>query len=103
LIEKYGYAPLESVRDMLGVSQELRENLCIAAHLAHVAYAGRLDEQGRVVPRYRITMASGLDEETCRRVNLGYLDYRTLDYEAMRADSDTLVVADAGRDLYQIA
>jgi len=103
LIEKYGYAPLESVRDMLGVSQELRENLCIAAHLAHVAYAGRLDEQGRVVPRYRITMASGLDEETCRRVNLGYLDYHTLDYEAMRADSDTLVVADAGRDLYQIA
>ena len=103
LIEKYGYAPLESVRDMLGVSQELRENLCIAAHLAHVAYAGRLDEQGHVVPRYQITMATGLDEETCRRVNLGYLDYRTLDYDAMRSDSDTLVVADAGRDLYQVA
>lgn len=102
LIEKYGYAPLESVRDMLGVSQELRENLCIAAHLAHVAYAGRLDEQGRIVPRYQITMASGLDEETCRRVNLGYLDYRRLDYDAMRADPDTLVVADAGRDLYQV-
>jgi nickel-dependent lactate racemase len=102
LIEKYGYAPLESVRDMLGVSQELRENLCIAAHLAHVAYAGRLDEQGRVVPRYQITMATGLDEETCRRVNLGYLDYRTLDYEAMRSDPDTLVVSDAGRDLYQV-
>jgi nickel-dependent lactate racemase len=103
LIEKYGYAPLESVRDMLGVSQELRENLCIAAHLAHVAYAGRLDEQGRVVPRYRITMATGLDGETCRRVNLGYLDYRALDYESMRADPDTLVVADAGRDLYQVS
>jgi lactate racemase len=102
LIEKYGYAPLESVRDMLGVSQELRENLCIAAHLAHVAYAGRLDQHGKVVPRYQITMATGLDEETCRRVNLGYLDYRTLDYEAMRSDADTLVVADAGRDLYQV-
>jgi lactate racemase len=102
LIEKYGYAPLESVRDMLGVSQELRENLCIAAHLAHVAYAGRLDDEGRVVPRYRITMASGLSEETCRRVNLGYLDYRTLDYESMRADADTLIVSDAGRDLYQV-
>ena len=101
LIEKYGYAPLESVRDMLGVSQELRENLCIAAHLAHVAYAGRLDQHGKVVPRYQITMATGLDEETCRRVNLGYLDYRTLDYEAMRSDPNTLVVADAGRDLYQ--
>ena len=47
LIEKYGYAPLESVRDMLGVSQELRENLCIAAHLAHVAYAGRIDDEGK--------------------------------------------------------
>jgi nickel-dependent lactate racemase len=101
LIEKYGYAPLESVRDMLGVSQELRENLCIAAHLAHVAYAGRLDDEGKIVPRYRITMASGLEEETCRRVNLGYLDYRSFDYEKMGAEPDTLVVADAGRDLYQ--
>jgi len=101
LIEKYGYAPLESVRDMLGVSAELRENLCIAAHLAHVAYAGRLDGEGRVVPRYNITMATGLDEETCKRVNLGYLDYRSLDYNAMRSDPDTLVVKDAGRDLYQ--
>lgn len=100
LIEKYGYAPLESVRDMLGVSEELRENLCIAAHLAHVSYAGRMDEQGKVVSRYRITMASGLDEETCRRVNLGYLDYRTFDYEV--DDADTLVVKDAGRDLYQV-
>jgi lactate racemase len=102
LIEKYGYAPLEVVRDMLGVSQELRENLCIAAHLAHVAYAGRLDEHGKVIPRYQITMASGLDEETCRRVNLGYLDHRSLDYEALRSDPDTLIVENAGRDLYQI-
>ena len=102
LIEKYGYAPLEIVRDMLGVSQELRENLCIAAHLAHVAYAGRLDDQGKVVPRYKITMASGLDAETCRRVNLGYLDHRSFDYEALRSDPDTLIVENAGRDLYQV-
>jgi lactate racemase len=103
LIEKYGYAPLESVRDMLGVSEELRENLCIAAHLAHVAYAGRTDEDGNIVPRYRITMASGLDEQTCRRVNLGYLDYRTFDYETRRSDPDTLIVNDAGRDLYKVS
>ncbi|HJS23621.1 MAG TPA: lactate racemase domain-containing protein [Pyrinomonadaceae bacterium] len=102
LIEKYGYAPLEIVRDMLGVSQELRENLCIAAHLAHVAYAGRLDAEGKVIPRYKITMASGLDEETCRRVNLGYLDHRSFDYEALRSDPDTLIVENAGRDLYQV-
>ncbi len=103
LIEKYGYAPLESVRDMLGVSQELRENLCIAAHLAHVAYAGRTDEEGKIVPRYRITMATGLDEETCRRVNLGYLDHRTFNYQSFASDPDTLIVHDAGRDLYRVS
>jgi nickel-dependent lactate racemase len=100
LIEKYGYAPLESVRDMLGVSQELRENLCIAAHLAHVAYAGRVDDDGNIVPRYRITMATGIDEQTCKRVNLGYLDYRSFDYRT--TDPDTLIVNDAGRDLYRV-
>ncbi len=103
LIEKYGYAPLECVRDMLGVSQELRENLCIAAHLAHVAYAGRTDDHGKVIPRYQITMASGLDEATCRRVNLGYLNYRTFDYSQLESDPDTLIVKDAGRDLYKVA
>ena len=102
LIEKYGYAPLESVRDMLGASAELRENLCIAAHLAHVAYAGRTDEHGRVVPRYRITMATGIDEETCKRVNLGYADYRTIDAAGMSTDPNTFVVKDAGRDLYKL-
>ncbi len=44
-------------------------------------------------------MATGLDEETCRRVNLGYLDHRTFE---MAADDDTLIVKDAGRDLYQV-
>jgi hypothetical protein len=103
LIEKYGYAPLESVRDMLGASEELRQNLCIAAHLAHVAYAGRIDEHGQVVSRYRITMASGIDEATCKRVKLGFLDYRTFDIESFAEDPDTLVVKDAGRDLYKTA
>ncbi|HKE56995.1 MAG TPA: lactate racemase domain-containing protein, partial [Pyrinomonadaceae bacterium] len=102
LIEKYGYAPLESVRDMLGVSQELRENLCIAAHLAHVSYAGRVDETGKIVPRYQITMATGLDQATCERVNLGYLDYRSVDLAGLRSQPDTLVVEDAGRDLYKV-
>jgi lactate racemase len=102
LIEKYGYAPLESVRDMLGVSQELRENLCIAAHLAHVSYAGRRDENGNIVPRYQITMASGLGEALCKRVNLGYLDYRTFDPQLERNRPNTLVVENAGRDLYRV-
>jgi nickel-dependent lactate racemase len=102
LIEKYGYAPLESVRDMLGVSEELRENLCIAAHLAHVSYAGRIDEHGKVVPRYHITMATGIDEATCKRVNLGYLDFHNIDLNALGEDLNTLIVENAGRDLYKV-
>ena len=103
LIEKYGYAPLEVVRDMLGVSQELRENLCIAAHLAHVSYAGRKDETGRVVPRYQITMATGIDEETCKRVKLGYMDHGEIPWISLRNEPETLIVENAGRDLYKVA
>src|SRR5262249_60443053 len=71
LIEKYGYAPLDRVREMVALSTELQNNLAVAAHLAHVSYAGQRDENGRVVPRFRITMASALDAATCERVNLG--------------------------------
>src|SRR6185503_17163074 len=42
LIEKYGYAPLEQVREMVDGSDELSANLCVAAHLAHVSYGSRL-------------------------------------------------------------
>lgn len=100
LIEKYGYAPLERVRDMVEGSDELRANLCVAAHLAHVAYAGEKGDDGVVVPRYRITLAANLPEEICRRVNLGYMDMRTFNPRAYADDPDTLVVQNAGRDLY---
>ena len=102
LIEKYGYAPLDRVREMVALSAELQSNLAVAAHLAHVSYAGRPDTTGRVIPRYRITMASGLDEATCRRVNLGYMDYRQFRREDYESDPDTLIVERAGRDLYLV-
>lgn len=102
LIEKYGYAPIDRVREMVALSTELRSNLAVAAHLAHVSYAGSRDESGKVVPRYTITMASALDEATCRRVNLGYMDHREFRRDAYDHDPDTLVVERAGRDLYLV-
>ena len=102
LIERYGYAPLERVSEMVAQSAELMANLCVAAHLAHVAYAGRRDESGRIVPRYQITLASAIDEATCRRANLGYLDYRNFRREDYENDPDTLIVERAGRDLYLV-
>lgn len=102
LIEKYGYAPIDRVREMVALSTELRSNLAVAAHLAHVSYAGSRDETGKVIPRYSITMASALDEATCRRVNLGFMDHREFRRENYAQDPDTLVVERAGRDLYLV-
>jgi nickel-dependent lactate racemase len=102
LIEKYGYAPIDRVREMVALSTELRSNLAVAAHLAHVSYAGTRDETGRVVPRYQITLASALDEATCKRVNLGFMDHREFRRADYASDPDTLVVERAGRDLYLI-
>lgn len=102
LIEKYGYAPLDRVREMVALSTELQNNLAVAAHLAHVSYAGHRDESGHVVPRYRITMASALDEATCQRVNLGFMDHQQFRREDYTSDPDTLIVERAGRDLYLV-
>ena len=88
---------------MVEGSDELRANLAVAAHLAHVAYAGMTTADGRIAPRYRITLASGVSQEVTRRVRLGYLDPRAFDRAAYQADPDTLVVENAGRDLYLVS
>ena len=87
---------------MVSQSAELMANLCVAAHLAHVSFAGHRDALGNIGPRYRITMATGISEEICRKVNLGFLDYRTFDVKTYQSDPDTLIVEDAGRDLYLV-
>jgi lactate racemase len=103
LVKRYGYAPLERVRELVVHSQELQQNLCVAAHLAHVSFAARRLPDGSIAPRYSITLASAVDSETCRQVKLGYMApsaFRLADYER---DPDTLVVDQAGRDLYLVA
>lgn len=102
MIEKYGYAPLETVREMVEGSDELRANLCVAAHLAHVSYGSRIDPDGKIAPRYRITLASGISEEVCARVRLGYQTIASIDLESAQQDADSLVVEHAGRDLYLV-
>ncbi len=57
--------------------------------------------EATAMPRYRITLASSIDEETCKRVNLAYLDYRQFRREHYEDDPDTLIVERAGRDLYR--
>src|SRR5205823_437836 len=92
-------APLEQVREMVAGSDELRANLCVAAHLAHVSYGSARNAAGQPIPRFRITLASAVSEEACRKVNLGYLDHRTFTRAAYESDPDTLIVGGlAGSD-----
>ncbi len=102
-IERFGgYAPIEKIKDLVAASGELQSNLCVAAHLAHVSYAGRQNAAGEFEPRFRITLASQVDEDACRRVNLNYLDPEKFSLDVYLDDSDTLIVQRAGRDLYLV-
>ena len=102
LIKSYGYAPLEVVRELVKGSAELQNNLCVAAHLAHVSFASRLSREGKILPRYSISLCSRIDALTCRQVNLGYMDPSSFDKAMYSADADTLIVEQAGRDLYLV-
>lgn len=102
MIEEYGYAPQEQVREMVEWSDELRVNLCVAAHLGHVNYGGMRNAAGSFVPRYRITLASEVPEEICHRVKLGYMDFRSFRVEDYEGAADTLIVENDGRDLYLV-
>jgi hypothetical protein len=90
------------MQELVATSGELEENLCVAAHLAHVAFAGRRDESGEIVPRFAITLASQIDKATCKRVNLGYMDHHEFSLGDYQNDPDTLIVERAGRDLYLV-
>ena len=49
-----------------------------------------------------MTLATGIPEERCRRINLGYLDPASVDPEEWKAHSDWLVVPRAGEMLYRL-
>jgi nickel-dependent lactate racemase len=78
----------------------------ILAHSTHVKGKGHYDlATGVETPRIQVTLATGIPEERCRRINLGYLDYRTIDPEswANREDEGVLLVRRAGEMLYRVA
>ena len=97
-IEKYGYAPIEKVKNMVAESDELSKNLCVAAHLAHVSFAG--SQENPLQPKYPITLATQVNAEICKKINLVFADFNSINLDEFRKDSDTFVVENAGRDLY---
>jgi nickel-dependent lactate racemase len=75
----------------------------ILAHSTHVKGQGRYDAASGVeTPRIRVTLATGIPPETCRKINLGYLDPATVDREDWARQPGTLVVPRAGEMLYRV-
>ena len=76
----------------------------ILAHSTHVKGLGAYDAAtGRETPRIRVTLATGIPEERCRRINLGYADYRAIDPQAWagREAEGLLLVEHAGEMLFR--
>jgi lactate racemase len=77
----------------------------ILAHSTHVKGAGGYDAIRAVEsPRIAVTLATAISEQRCRRINLGYQDYRELDPDAWanRQDEGILLVSQAGETLYRM-
>lgn len=77
--------------------------LSILAHSTHLRGMGAF-ENGIERPRIQITLATGIPEELCRQINLGYRDPGTIrmDEWAGREAEGILLVPRAGEDLYRL-
>ena len=76
----------------------------ILAHSTHVKGGGSFDQASGVEsPRIQVTLATAIPEQRCRRINLGYADYRDIDPKewAGREEQGVLLVPHAGEVLFR--
>jgi hypothetical protein len=75
----------------------------VLAHSAHVKGLGTY-EGGIERPRTEVVLATGISEEECRAVNLGYRDPRSIDVGAWQrgGDDEALYVPRAGETLFRL-
>jgi nickel-dependent lactate racemase len=101
LIKKIGYhtrdyflAQMEKFTDIPGG---------ILAHSTHVRGIGTF-EDGVEKPRVQVTLATGIPEEECRAINLGYRDPASINPEDWRnkEDEGLLLVPEAGEVLFRL-
>lgn len=75
----------------------------VLAHSTHLRGQGSF-ENGIETPRIQVTLSTGISEERCRRLNLGYCDPRSIRLEewSNREDEGILLVPHAGEVLYRL-
>ncbi|MBI4759080.1 MAG: DUF2088 domain-containing protein [Chloroflexi bacterium] len=101
LIDRIGY----HVRDYFVAQMDRFAGIPggVMAHSTHLKGAGTY-ENGVERPRIQVTLATGIPQERCRRINLGYLDPKSIDvsqWEGREAEG-ILVVRKAGETLYRL-
>jgi nickel-dependent lactate racemase len=77
----------------------------ILAHSTHLRGLGEYDlTTGREKSRIKVTLATGIPAERCRRINLAYLDPASVNLKEWqnREDEGILVVDRAGENLYRL-
>jgi nickel-dependent lactate racemase len=77
----------------------------VLAHSTHLRGQGEYDAETAIeTPRIQVTLATGISEATCRKVNLGYLDPQSihLDEWKGREAEGILFVPKAGEMLYRV-
>ncbi len=77
----------------------------VLAHSTHVKGLGTYDPAtGVEIPRIQVTLATGIPEERCRRINLGYLDLNSIHIEEWKANESEgiAVIPRAGEKLYRL-
>ncbi|MEO5803331.1 MAG: hypothetical protein ABIR24_07350, partial [Verrucomicrobiota bacterium] len=75
----------------------------VLAHSCHVHGIGTF-ENGVEKPRARVTLATGISPEKCKKINLGYRDPDNISIEdyANREDEEILLVRKAGEMLFHL-
>lgn len=77
----------------------------VLAHSTHVKGNGTYDvTTGIEKPRIQVTLATGIPEEVCQKINLGYMDPAKVDIDEWRRHENEgwLVVPRAGEMLYRV-
>ncbi|HOT91037.1 MAG TPA: lactate racemase domain-containing protein [Anaerolineae bacterium] len=77
----------------------------VLAHATHVSGMGEYDaETGTERRRIKVTLATGVPQERCEKVNLGYLDPGSINLDEWenREDEGILLVPRAGEMLYRL-
>ncbi len=73
----------------------------ILAHSTHVKGIGTFID-GKEYPRINVVLATGISEQVCRQINLGYMDPASIDASNYENKNGVLVVREAGEVLFRL-